>query len=118
MIVGSVEIYNFRKLHKAKLDLSNQKTLLVGANDSGKTSAMTALRYFLKDRDGITAKDVTAWGIPQFLSEGLRLQRMTVLRIVPSLAARCAAVCVRRLPRWIRTMNPRSGLSVRKTKNI
>lgn len=60
MIIDSVEIYNFRKLHKAKLDLSRKQTLLVGANNSGKTSAMVALRCFLKDRGGITAKDVTA----------------------------------------------------------
>ncbi len=60
MIIDSFEIYNFRKLHRAKLDLSGKQTLLVGANNSGKTSAMVALRYFLKDRGGITAKDVTA----------------------------------------------------------
>ena len=60
MRIDSVEIYNFRKLHKAKLDLSGKQTLLVGANNSGKTSAMVALRCFLKDRAGITAKDVTA----------------------------------------------------------
>ncbi|MCI2400875.1 AAA family ATPase [Aliiroseovarius subalbicans] len=60
MKIQSVEVYNFRKLHKAKLDLSSSQTLLVGANNSGKTSAMVALRCFLKDRGGITAKDVTA----------------------------------------------------------
>ena len=60
MIINSFEIYNFRKLHRAKLDLSEKQTLLVGANNSGKTSAMVALRYFLKDRGGITARDVTA----------------------------------------------------------
>ncbi|AEV38432.1 hypothetical protein PSE_3928 [Pseudovibrio sp. FO-BEG1] len=60
MKIQSVEVYNFRKLHKAKLDFSSSQTLLVGANNSGKTSAMVALRCFLKDRGGITAKDVTA----------------------------------------------------------
>lgn len=60
MKIQSVEICNFRKLYKTKLDLSGKQTLLVGANNSGKTSAMVALRFFLKDRGGITAKDVTA----------------------------------------------------------
>ncbi len=60
MRIDSVEIYNFRKLHKAKLDLSKSQTLLVGANNSGKTSAMVALRVFLKDRGGLSVKDVTA----------------------------------------------------------
>ena len=60
MRIDSVEFYNFRKLHKAKLDLSKEQTLLVGANNSGKTSAMVALRMFLKDRAGFTVKDVTA----------------------------------------------------------
>jgi len=42
-----VEIANFRKLLSARVDLSPQTTLFVGANNSGKTSAMLALRRFL-----------------------------------------------------------------------
>ena len=40
--------------------MSGKQTLLVGANNSGKTSAMKALRKFLKDRGGIDTRDVTA----------------------------------------------------------
>lgn len=55
-----IEVFNFRKLRRARLDMSAKRTLLVGANNSGKTSAMKALRKFLKDRGGIDTRDVTA----------------------------------------------------------
>lgn len=60
MKLTRIEIFNFRKLRRARLDLSDKQTLLVGANNSGKTSAMKALRKFLKDRGGIETRDVTA----------------------------------------------------------
>lgn len=53
MHIETVEIQNFRKLASVRLDLTKQTTLLVGANNSGKTSAMIALRSFLKQ--GISA---------------------------------------------------------------
>jgi predicted ATP-dependent endonuclease of OLD family len=45
-----VEIANFRKLLSTRVDLSDKTTLFVGANNSGKTSAMLALRRFLSPR--------------------------------------------------------------------
>lgn len=42
------EIQNFRKLKSCRLELGNKETVLVGANNSGKTSAMEALILFLK----------------------------------------------------------------------
>lgn len=53
MRIEAVEIQNFRKLASVRLDLAKQTTLLVGANNSGKTSALIALRSFLKQ--GISA---------------------------------------------------------------
>lgn len=50
MHIEFVEIANFRKLLSARVDLSLQTTLFVGANNSGKTSAMLALRRFLTPR--------------------------------------------------------------------
>ena len=47
MRIDFVEIANFRKLLAVRIDFSKETTLLVGANNSGKTSAMLALRYFL-----------------------------------------------------------------------
>jgi predicted ATP-dependent endonuclease of OLD family len=50
MRIDFVEIRNFRRLAAVKIDFSEETTLLVGANNSGKTSAITALRYFLIQR--------------------------------------------------------------------
>lgn len=47
MIIKFVEISNFRKLLAVRIDLSEQTTVFVGANNSGKTSAMIAMRRFL-----------------------------------------------------------------------
>ena len=50
MLVKFVEISNFRKLLSVRIDLAEKQTLFVGANNSGKTSAMLALRRFLAPR--------------------------------------------------------------------
>jgi len=47
MLIEYVDIQNFRKLRSVRIEFSPQSTLFVGANNSGKTSAMVALRYFL-----------------------------------------------------------------------
>lgn len=60
MRIDSVEISNYRKLHATRLDIGRTQTLFVGANNSGKTSAMVALRQFLKEKGGFSTKDVTA----------------------------------------------------------
>ena len=39
MNISSVCIQNFRKLYQCHIDFSNDTTLFVGANNSGKTSA-------------------------------------------------------------------------------
>ncbi|ATE65219.1 hypothetical protein CMV14_13040 [Rhizorhabdus dicambivorans] len=49
MRIDFVEVANFRKLISTRIGLSPEKTVFVGANNSGKTSAITALRYFLVD---------------------------------------------------------------------
>ncbi|AUW57884.1 ATP-dependent endonuclease [Sphingobium sp. SCG-1] len=50
MHIDFLEISNFRKLLSTRVDLSTATTLFVGANNSGKTSAMLALRRFLSPR--------------------------------------------------------------------
>ena len=50
MNIAFVEIKNFRKLKSCRIDLSPKSTIFVGANNSGKTSAMFALVKFLKKR--------------------------------------------------------------------
>lgn len=51
MRIDCVEIGNFRKLRSTQVGFSNDKTVFIGANNSGKTSAMVALRYFLVERE-------------------------------------------------------------------
>jgi predicted ATP-dependent endonuclease of OLD family len=48
MKIAFIDIQNFRKLKSCRVELSENKTLFVGANNSGKTSAMDALITFLK----------------------------------------------------------------------
>ena len=47
MHIELVELANFRKLLSVRIDLAQKQTLFVGANNSGKSSAMLALRRFL-----------------------------------------------------------------------
>lgn len=50
MKLSTVDIQNFRKLKNCRVVFSEQKTVFVGANNSGKTSAMDALIVFLKNK--------------------------------------------------------------------
>jgi predicted ATP-dependent endonuclease of OLD family len=59
MHIEFVEIRNFRKLKSIRIDLASKTTLLVGANNSGKTSAMVALGHFLVDSRRFTTNDFT-----------------------------------------------------------
>ena len=59
MLIQFVEIQNFRKLKSIRIDFSDETTLLVGANNSGKTSAMVALGHFLVDAHRFTTNDFT-----------------------------------------------------------
>jgi predicted ATP-dependent endonuclease of OLD family len=59
MRIEFVEIQNFRKLKSIRIDFSPTTTLFVGANNSGKTSAITALGYFLVDQNSFTTNDFT-----------------------------------------------------------
>lgn len=51
MRLESIDIANFRKLRCVRIDVAKTTTVFVGANNSGKTSAMIALRLFLTDTD-------------------------------------------------------------------
>ena len=61
MRIDFVEIANFRKLLSTRVGFAATKTIFVGANNSGKTSAMVALRSFLvaRDRHSFTLTDFT-----------------------------------------------------------
>lgn len=61
MKIEFVEIKNFRKLQSCRVEFSDKETVFVGANNSGKTSAMDALILFLKKdrRSNIVTIDFT-----------------------------------------------------------
>jgi len=50
MEIKSINIQNFRKLLNCHIELSRENTIFVGANNSGKTSAIDALKKFLDER--------------------------------------------------------------------
>ena len=51
MRIDFIEVANFRKLLAVRVDIAIKSTVFVGANNSGKTSAMVALRHFLVPAD-------------------------------------------------------------------
>ena len=57
--ITKIKLQNFRKLKSCRIEFSDKETLFVGANNSGKTSAMDALIFFLKDKNKFTTKDFT-----------------------------------------------------------
>lgn len=59
MKIKSINIRNFRKLLNCTLDFGEKHTVLVGANNSGKTSCMHAVVSFLKDPSRFTTRDFT-----------------------------------------------------------
>ena len=61
MKISRIDIQNFRKLKSCRVELSEKETIFVGANNSGKTSAMDALMLFLKKskRNNISTTDFT-----------------------------------------------------------
>ena len=61
MKIETIEIGNFRKLKSVRIGISDETTVFVGANNSGKTSAMVAFRYFLveRERSRFTLNDIT-----------------------------------------------------------
>ncbi|WP_353158790.1 AAA family ATPase [Myroides odoratus] len=50
MKINSIHLQNFRKLQSCAIDFSEKETIFVGANNSGKTTAMDALMIFLKTK--------------------------------------------------------------------
>lgn len=59
MNIDHIHIRNFRKLKDCRIDIDKDQTIFVGANNSGKTSAMSALLWFLKYNDRFTTREFT-----------------------------------------------------------
>ncbi|MEN7341753.1 MAG: ATP-binding protein [Pseudomonadota bacterium] len=65
MRLDFIEIQNFRKLKSTHIDFDHRRTLFVGANNSGKTSAMVAMRVFLIKPALLSLHDISIgnWGL-------------------------------------------------------
>ncbi|MFJ9535155.1 AAA family ATPase [Herbaspirillum sp. NPDC101396] len=57
--LACVEVCNFRRLSKTRLEFDETTTTLVGANNSGKTSILTVLRNFLSESPGFRPFDIS-----------------------------------------------------------
>ncbi|MFM0620006.1 AAA family ATPase [Paraburkholderia nemoris] len=64
-----LELCQFRRLGKVQLEIDEKTTILVGANNSGKTSVLAALRNFLSDGSAFGAFDIS-------LSQWTKLREM------------------------------------------
>lgn len=71
-----VELCKFRRLGKVQLDLDQQTTILVGANNSGKTSILTALRHFLSESSAFGAFDISLSEWPALRALGLKWEAL------------------------------------------
>lgn len=71
MRIQSVHIRNFRKLKNCHIEFGEKATVFVGANNSGKTSAISAIVWFLKNTEKFTLKEFTAtnWELINKLGE-------------------------------------------------
>lgn len=70
-----LELCQFRRLGKVQLDIDKKTTILVGANNSGKTSILAALRHFLADGSPFGAFDISLsqWPILRTLGKAWEL---------------------------------------------
>lgn len=66
-----MELCQFRRLGKVQVDIDKKTTILVGANNSGKTSILAALRHFLADGSPFGAFDISLsqWPKIRFLGK-------------------------------------------------
>ena len=71
MKIASVQIRNFRKLKNCHIDFGERETVFVGANNSGKTSAISAIVWFLKNNEKFTLREFTAinWALINALGD-------------------------------------------------
>lgn len=65
-----LELCQFRRLGKVQLDVDKKTTILVGANNSGKTSVLAALRHFLSDGSPFGAFDISLSQWPKLRALG------------------------------------------------
>ncbi|KPD13144.1 ATP-dependent endonuclease [Phaeobacter sp. 11ANDIMAR09] len=71
MKISTFALKNYRRLSDVSLVLDDKQTVLVGANNSGKTSCIGALHTFLKSPENLRVRDISKknWKAIQTLGE-------------------------------------------------
>ena len=77
IILQYLELCQFRRLGKVELDIDKKTTILVGANNSGKTSVLVALRHFLADGSPFGAFDISLSQWPKLRELGKQWEALT-----------------------------------------
>ncbi|HGW5375688.1 TPA: AAA family ATPase [Pseudomonas aeruginosa] len=72
-----LELCQFRRLGKVQLDVDKKTTILVGANNSGKTSVLVAIRHFLADGAPFGAFDISLSQWPELRALGSTWEALT-----------------------------------------
>lgn len=72
-----LELCQFRRLGKVELDVDKKTTILVGANNSGKTSILAALRHFLAEGSPFGAFDISLSQWPKLRALGKTWEALT-----------------------------------------
>lgn len=93
MILQSVSVENFRLLSSVGMELEDLTTVVVGRNNSGKTSLYEVLRRFLDDRSrGFKIEDFSAASYKDFLAASEAFKKgedeATVRSILPAIGLR------------------------------
>lgn len=88
MKITSFALKNYRRLANVTLVLDDKTTVLVGANNSGKTSCIGALHTFLKSPDNLKVRDISKlnWKVINKLGEKVEqkfpsIEEMEVLSV-------------------------------------
>ncbi|WP_394225222.1 ATP-dependent nuclease [Pseudoalteromonas spongiae] len=74
MIITSFTLKNYRRLADVTLVLDDKTAVLVGANNSGKTSCISALHTFLKSPDNLKVRDISKKNWKQIQKLGKKVE--------------------------------------------
>lgn len=75
MKITSFVLKNYRRLADVTLVLDDKKTVLVGANNSGKTSCIGALHTFLKSPENLKVRDISKQNWKEIKNLGKRVEK-------------------------------------------
>ena len=76
MKIKSLKIHNFRSIKEQSFDLTDY-SLLVGANDSGKSNTIDAIRVFYDD---LTKKKIGLNSLQMMTNAGLKLNLYSLMK--------------------------------------